>query len=297
MAAKMPAKSILRQPSPKPKSTLSDEQKAQAERERRNLGIALHHASRIQSQKDIQAQILSDIERLIDFPHGSSFTPSEASNFVSLAQPFQPSDFDSLVEERRIDGKCGYALCSQAPRSGTMGSSAAWKLKGKGAEDYCSNDCLRKALYVKAQLSEVPAWEREPGQQPEIMLHQDDRPSVEREPPKVAVANDIHKHVANDLALERGETAASFRPGQVMTSAVVEKSSNSHKSIATGKPPALSHTAIEGYEPAHLSAQGVTRLESPVRFSDQGVDDLASQDIGEFENDAWHDLFDHVNKR
>ena len=67
-------------------------------------------------------------------------------------------------------------MCSQAPRAQTLGSSAAWKLKA-GAGDFCSNTCARKALYLKAQLSEVPAWEREHGHRVEILLHEDDRPA------------------------------------------------------------------------------------------------------------------------
>ena len=297
MAAKVPAKSILKQQAPHPKPTLSDEQKAQAERDRRNLGIALQHANRIQHQKDVEAQILSNIETLLGFPAGSSFTSSEASKFVSLIHPFQPSDFDSLIEERRIDGKCGYALCSKAPRSVTLGANAAWKLKAKGGGDYCSNDCLRKALYVKAQLSEVPAWEREPGQQAEIVLHEDDRSSTVSSDEHAA--DRVQKRVANEreLALERGETASSFKPGQVMTPTVVEGSNGSRKSTNTFNTTTSSHMAIEGYEPYSGYKQTQSQTQPVEESSGYNVDPSEDHNVDHHEEDAWRDLFDNMNKR
>lgn len=296
MTSKVPARSILKTEAPKPKPTISEEQKAKAERDRRNLGIALHHANRIQNQKEIKAQILSSIETLVDFPTGCTFTSAEASKFASLVQPFQPSDFDSLVEERRVDCRCGYALCSDTPRSVTLGSSAAWKLKGKGAGDYCSNDCLRKALYVKAQLSEVPAWEREPGQQPDVVLHQDDRPSAILS--RWTASARVPGQVANehDLAVERGETAASFRPGQVMASTIVEKTNISGNASNIVNHNLSSHTAIEGYEPRKRTKHSP---ESTLPADDDGdgyVGSITTQDVGDEENDAWRELFKNVER-
>lgn len=297
MATRVPAKSILKQTPPEPKPTLSDEEKAKAERDRRNLGIALHHANRIQHQKDVQAQILSSIETLLDYPASKTPTAAESSKFASLVQPFQPSDFDSLVEERRIDRKCGYALCSNAPRAASLGASAAWKLKGKGAEDYCSNDCLRKALYVKSQLSEVPAWEREPGQQLQIVLADGDAASK--------MDNAAHRlqgqaSSKDELALERGETASSFKPGQVMTSKVVEKTTVVHKPAVISKPTSSSHTAIEGYEPTLEYEQ--QQLETSQPDIDDMIADHASSDTrapaaDSDEREAWQDLFDNIDKR
>jgi hypothetical protein len=297
MATRLPAKSILKQTPPASKPTLSDEEKAKAERDRRNLSIALHHANRIQQQKDVQAQILSNIETLLDYPATENPTAAESSQFVSLVQPFQPSDFDSLVEERRINKKCGYALCSNAPRAASMGASAAWKLKGEGAEDYCSNDCLRKALYVKSQLSEVPAWEREPGQQPQIVLEGGDATCT--------ADSTAHHHqdrgtTKDELAHERGETASSFRPGQVMTSNVVEKATVVHKPGDTAKSTPSSHTAIEGYEPTMGFEQQHLETNQP-DIDDMIVDRTSSHANAPVadsdEREAWRDLFDNIDKR
>ena len=296
MSTKVPAKSILTQQPTTPKPTLSDEQKAQAERDRRNLGIALHHANRIQYQKDIEAQILSSIEILLDFPASESYTPAEASKFITLVQPFQPSDFDSLIEERTTNGKCGYALCSKPPRSVTIGPSVVWRLKGKGAGDYCSNDCVKKALYVKAQLSEVPASERGPNEQPEIVLYEDDPPSIASS--STDKATSFQERVANDreLALERGETTASFKPGQVMTSAIINKPSNSHKPLATIKNTPSSHKNIEGYEPRHGSKQTSTTAKSIAGIDlEEMIEAEPATDDGE--DDSWRDLYRNIDRR
>lgn len=300
MASKVPAKSILKQGTAASLPTITDEQKEKAERDRWNLGVALFHANKIQSQKDVQAQILANIEVLLDFPADPVFTSSEASRFARLLQPFQPSDFDNLVEERRADGKCGYALCANSPRSSKLGSNVAWKLKGQGAGDYCSNACLEKALYVKAQLSETPVWERAPIQQPQIILHADDRPS--KDTPQVAVEDTAAQRVANDqeLAHERGDTKTSLRPRQVMSDTIVEKSNVSHgpATLVIGSVPP--HDAIEGYIPAQAGKQARrTTHETASRNGDTS----GYQDVGvnrshvNEDEEAWNDLFNNMDKR
>ncbi|KAI5366063.1 putative Rtr1/RPAP2 domain-containing protein [Septoria linicola] len=256
MAAKAPVKSILKQPSTQKAPALTDEQKAKAENDRKNLNVALYHANRIQLRKSVEARILDNITLLIDYPASTNFSSKEAVSFVQLVKLFQPSDHDSLVEERTIDGRCGYALCSNPPRSQTMGKAAEWKLK-KGMGDWCSNDCAKKGLFIKAQLSEVPAWERERAQQPEIALHEDDQlpedDTTVRRANRAARVNEWREKVANEeeLAAERGETTTGFRPKQVMTDAVIEKKTSS-------KPPRapdadveelLTGGSIEGFQP------------------------------------------------
>lgn len=249
-------KSILRPQRPRKKvPEVSEEQKAQAEKDKRNLEIAMAHANLIQHQKNVEGQILNAITALIDYPANTPFTSQEAFAFTSLVKAFQPSDYDSLIEERRIDGKCGYALCPNQPRSVTMGGSAAWKLK-KGAKDWCSDQCAKKGLYIKTQLSEVPAWERARDQQPNVHLHEDDlardTETAARRAQRAARVDAWRQRVADDdeLAQERGEKATSFRPNQVMTSLIVEK-----KKTAPPKPPefdeefASPYDLIEGYQP------------------------------------------------
>jgi hypothetical protein len=262
MASTAPLKSILRPQPPRKKKVpeISDEQKAQIEKDKRNLDLALQHAHRIQYQKDVETTILNSITALLDFPSSSTFTAREALAFTTLVKNFQPSDYDSLIEERRIDKKCGYTLCPNPPRSVTLGSSAAWKLK-KGAGDWCSDHCAKKALYVKTQLSEVPAWERVREQMPDIQLHEDDQPPesdpVVRRANRAKRVNEWRTKVANDdeLAMERGEKSTSFLPNQVMTSGIVEKKTG------VAKPPEMEgdfvtpYGLIEGHAPRRVVAK------------------------------------------
>ena len=180
-----------------------------------------------------------------------------------------------------------------------MGSSAAWKLKGKGAEDYCSNDCLRKSLYVKSQLSEVPAWEREPGEQSEIILEGDEV--------SVTSQNDARRlreqsESKAELAMERGEAAASFRPGQVMTSAVIEKRIAPNETSVHGTPTSTSHTAIEGFEPTmnFKEEQEFASVELPTAEDlslNNAEIDVPAAATDRDEHEAWQDLFDNIDKR
>ena len=255
MATRIPGKSILKhQTQATSTPTTLDSQKAQTERDQRNLNTALHHAHKFQNQKDVSAQVLNSIVILLEMPATTTFTPKETLAFIDLVQIFQPSDFDSLVEERRIDGKCGYALCSNVPRSLTQGKSATWKLKD-GAGDWCSNDCAKKALYVKSQLNEVPAWEREAEQQPEVLLHESDRlpgrVDEARRARRAARANQRRQVVANEeeLARERGEKPSSFRPKQVMKDVIVEKPSTIYVEPKSIDNASKLYLKIEGYEP------------------------------------------------
>ncbi|CAK4030814.1 Hypothetical predicted protein [Lecanosticta acicola] len=252
MSGRIAVKSIIKQPARKT-PTAADEQKEKVERDRKNLNIALKHAHLIQHRKDVEAAILNSITTLLDFPATSTFTTKEAIAFVSLVKAFQPSDYDSLVEERRIDSKCGYALCRNPPRSQTMGPSSAWKLR-KGMNDYCSDTCAKKSLLVKAQLSEVPAWERVPEQQPDIRLHEDDEPpeieTAMRRANRAARVDAWRQKVAKDeeLAMERGEKTDSMRPNQVMAETVVEKQPKPFK--PSDAEAGIGHySSIEGYQP------------------------------------------------
>lgn len=309
MTTKGPSKSVLKKRTP---NEPTDEQKAKADRDKRNLDLALSHANRIELRKKIELQILANIETLMELPSTPASPQQDARKFTTLIHPFQPSDFASLVEERRINGSCGYTLCSNPPRSETLGPSASWKLKGKGAEDFCSTACVRRALYVKAQLSQVPAWERVGGEQGEVVLPPSDddgengdgvmeRVRAAREEGKVGVAN------RRELAAERGEEATSFKPRQVMMDSVVEKARK--KGAGAPEFPTVSreaaYGAIEGYEPKFASVErddedasddgdeGVQNAQavsfsSEVRSKSKG--DEADDAFDEEEEAAWREL-------
>lgn len=148
----------------------------------RHLAIALHHARQIQARKDTEAVILSRIIDLVDLPTtphatASSPSPEDVQTFTSALVPFQPSDYDNLILERNIEGHCGYTLCPEEHRKEhpTGKFRIVWGPKGSGPngrgkemkvvpkeklEMWCSDKCAERAMYIKVQLSEVPAWER-----------------------------------------------------------------------------------------------------------------------------------------
>lgn len=283
-------KSILRPQRPRKKAPeVTEEQKAQADKDKRNLEIAVAHANLIQHQKNVEGQILNAITALIDYPSATPFTTKEALMFTSLVKSFQPSDYDSLIEERRIDGRCGYTLCANPPRSITMGGSAAWKLK-KGAGDWCSEPCAKKGLFIKTQLSEVPAWERSRDQQPDVQLHEDDLPpenqTAVRRANRAARVDTWRQKVAasEDLAQERGEKPTSFRPNQVMTNLIVEK-----KQTAAPKPPefdeefASPYDLIEGYQPKPMPKREGSKKDAP---GDSDEDEDRDEDADDLDDDS-----------
>lgn len=316
MATKVPAKSILKQPS-QPSQEEQDEQKATAAKNKRHLDIALQHAYLIQHQKDTQDQILKHLELLIDWPASPQPTAKEAADFLQLISIFQPSDFDDLVEERRIDAKCGYPLCLNEPRGRKLKDSETWKLK-KGAGDWCSNECAKKALFVKTQLSSIPAWERIPGQQPVIQLHEDDKhllPTTQRGQSD-AEAQMLKQRAAekSELAMERGEQAASFRPNQVMLDQIVEKTPGTRNGAERGPQVQFeaSATAIEGYEPGGpvarktpkkltASVSNTTSKSEPskqhVQPAEAEADSSEDEQTDEDDEQQWRDMLAHVRQK
>lgn len=152
----------------------------------RHRAIALHHAHRIQAQKDTEALILDHILTLSsDFP--SPATPdaahpssSDAQTFKSCLAPFQPADYDNLIQERNIEGLCGYGLCPREHRrEDSTGGAGTFRIRygapgsgpgGRGREMnivpkeklemWCSDACAERALYIRVQLAQEPVWER-----------------------------------------------------------------------------------------------------------------------------------------
>ncbi|KAI7513979.1 hypothetical protein KC347_g1115 [Hortaea werneckii] len=261
MSTKVPVKSILKQ-QPSTANNPTEEQQTKAQKDRDNLKLALKHANLIQHQKDVQALILRCIETLLDFPPSPpAAEQTAASQFRDAVTLFQPGDYDDLIEERRIDARCGYALCKREPRISTVGDSASWKFP-KGAADYCSNVCWKKSLHVKTQLSEVPVWERDPRVPVIVRLPDEDQPQPTHRPDEgdrqtqrsgPVIAGPIEQE---ELALERGEKAASFRPAQVMHDRIVEKRETVFKPLSSLDQAQISSTSIEGYEPKRKGQKG-----------------------------------------
>ena len=214
------------------------------------MAIALHHAHRIQAQKDMEALILDRILDLVTFPRSSMADPSLPSPedtrvFKDALVPFQPADYDNLIQERNIEGLCGYGLCPREHRSddraGRTGAGTfriRYGAKGSGPggrgremnivpkekwEMWCSDDCAERALYLRVQLAEEPVWERRGdtggGGGRDLVLLEEGRGLLQHQPHqqdkgKAATVGQVTDqlggmHMHDDLALERGDSTSS----------------------------------------------------------------------------------------
>ncbi|CUS08089.1 unnamed protein product [Tuber aestivum] len=129
--------------------------------------IALSHAHSIQIRKVLELSILTSLEQLVDFP----LPDSTSTDLKCHLRYFQPSDFDSLMEERRICDKCSYPLCPNPPKRLAGGGKSTYALVNKGKktmrfvekeklERFCSDICARQGLWLRIQLNPEPAWTR-----------------------------------------------------------------------------------------------------------------------------------------
>ncbi|KAJ4335495.1 hypothetical protein N0V95_008880 [Ascochyta clinopodiicola] len=271
-----------------PKSILKKTHAPVAERDgkpvnQRHLDVALHHANIIEQRKAVEAQVLDAIMTLMEFPPSPNAdaqrpSPADARAFEETVATFQPADYDALIEERNIADKCGYALC---PKPKARARSTAKKqfvdtdrgveiVDRKVLEVWCSDDCAKRALYVKVQLNEEPAWLRSGGHGDKIELmvenahelrttlpvrtkqHAAPAPAKTHDEDDLDAAWAAHDDAAAELALERGE-----KPGDVtkandtlVRDIITERAS----SQAPPQPPSLpagSTMAIEGHIPRH----------------------------------------------
>ena len=186
----------------------------------RNRELAVHHALVIQRQKDVESAILDSVEALIEYPINTIDPahphPSDIEDVKRHFATFRPSDFDSVVEERNLDEKCGYVLCPR-PRI-KQNTSAKYRLlqgrnlrvvKTSELEKWCSKDCAKRALYLRVQLDEAPPWERAANIDGKLELYGEAQASH---------TNEDMDHMTDDLqrlALERGDPMNSFRAKSV----------------------------------------------------------------------------------
>lgn len=234
---------------PNPRQPLSEQQKkdflSRPGAEPRHLALALHHAQQIQAQKDTEALILHRILDLVSFPSSStadpaSPSPDDAAAFKSAMPPFQQADYDNLIQERNIEGLCGYCLCPRERRR-EEGSSAGYRIvwgpKGSGPggrgremdivpreklEMWCSDECAERAMYIRVQLAEEPVWERraDDARAKNILLLEEGRAAEQTQKgkgmasvgPSVDIAEGVKRLDIQDsdagssaLALERGD--------------------------------------------------------------------------------------------
>lgn len=222
MASPTPLKSILKKPSD-PSATTSS----------RNQEVALYHANLLQQRKDVELEILLSTETLIDYPlaaapySASNPSPSDIEQFKVILRLFQPSDYDALILERNINERCGYTLCpnnrvtdGKAGRYRIVKMAKDFKVVDRAeVEKWCSQACAKRALYVRVQLSESPAWERENyGGDVELLTEPKSEVEFGEKVGKVELRDaepDTKKQDAADLALERGDKGLAAKTGLV----------------------------------------------------------------------------------
>ena len=186
----------------------------------RNRELAMHHALVIQRQKDVESAILDSVEALIEYPKNTMDPAHPDSSDIEDVKKhfaaFRPSDFDSVVEERNLDEKCGYVLCPR-PRI-KQNTSAKYRLlqgqnlrvvKTSELEKWCSKDCAKRALYLRVQLNEASPWERSASVDGKLELYGE---------AQALHTNEVVDHMVKDLqrlALERGDITNSFRTNSV----------------------------------------------------------------------------------
>ncbi|KAI9800877.1 MAG: hypothetical protein M1825_003660 [Sarcosagium campestre] len=152
----------------------------------RHRAIALDHARDIQFRKDVETLIFDSICTLLSYPPHDPPTPGDVQEVEKQLALFTRTDYDALVEERNIDGRCGYALCSR-PRQ-LQNTTARFRILGKtgkgeklhvvptkAMERWCSDDCARRMAYLRVQLAEEPAWARAEDAQPKLHIMNEER--------------------------------------------------------------------------------------------------------------------------
>jgi len=239
----------------------------------RNLQIALHHAKLLQDRKDIEVEILNSLEELIDFPtsqHSSPAQPNaeDLARFRSIIIPFQISDYDALIEERVAASKCGYVFCPKPLKKESAGGNYMRLVWGTGRgnelkivpnqkyETWCSKACAKRAMFIKVQLSETPAWDRASASSKtkiEVLRETDvDAQNALQAQMARLVMDDGNEDGTREamelLASERGESTKSAKVATVM-SAQLKENQNVNAPQAPSFIGGQMSGTIEGYLP------------------------------------------------
>lgn len=281
-------------------STVPQGKQSTPEQHQRNLNVALSRAFVIHHQKDVEAQILADIEELAELPRSHTPAEADAAFLLKALSSFRPSDFDDLVAERVSQQRCGHALCPNQPvasKSRNHGINKHIQGGTDSSQQWCSNLCMEKSLWLKRQLNATPAWERQ--RTARILLHPGDRSVEERlnvdESPRTFPASGQAE--AEELAQERGDDAVSWKPGHVMADGLVER-----PSVQIPHPPeeidALkqAHT-IDGFRPAQNSSRSMEKPGSafePTEMAVRADNGKHNQSDAIDEDQSWSDMFTHL---
>ncbi|MCJ1453042.1 hypothetical protein MMC28_003387 [Mycoblastus sanguinarius] len=283
-------RSILKTPTSTTTASISS---AARSREDRNKETALYHAELLQQRKDVEALILASTEALLDFPLPTADpahpSPKDANFVKNSLKPFRPSDYDSLIEERNIDKQCGYVLCPHPNRQedtkaryrilqgGGKGQDAFKVVQKQFLERWCSDGCGKRALYIKVQLNEEPAWTKAGTSSGDIVLLEDtqgDKQDLNGTAALIAGLKTLDMNLGEEqiienmkaLAIERGDGNAPSRSFGLTEVNIQENRKASRKPPFTpeithrdGESSGL-HDSIEGYAPKIFSKKAEGKI-------------------------------------
>lgn len=248
--------------------------RTEEERQARNREIAIQHATILQHRKDLESQILDSVIELSTYPPSPATTaanptPEDAAGFRKLVRLFQPSDYDELVEERNVNGLCGYSLCPN-PKRGGKEKGGDWVVRNglvvsrKEWEAWCSNACKKRGLYVKVQLSESAAWERAGMPDIEIDLLEEEKENKQPETEADKTARQLADMKLRDQELSAEDKAAlAMERGDSVTQPAAVKVSLKEKEVRPidvfddgAFEDVDDHAAVDGYRVKSLPIRG-----------------------------------------
>ncbi|KAI9010974.1 Rtr1/RPAP2 family-domain-containing protein [Phycomyces nitens] len=117
---------------------------------------------------------------------------STEETLQKAAAVLQPQSYAEVVEERSVQGQCGYPLCDNPPKA--QQSRYHISLSHRKVYDlsdlamFCSEDCLQKSKYYSLQLSEEPVWGRDLSQPTNVHIvlrNENIKQALEREKERV----------------------------------------------------------------------------------------------------------------
>lgn len=248
----------------------------------RNRDIALYHANLLQQRKDAESLILSSTEILVDFPSFQTLDPSrpylgDANYAKNLLKPFQPLDYDSIIEERNINKKCGYILCPRPNKQeNTMAKYRILQHHTRGAhnlkiverhmlERWCSDECGKRALHIKVQLNDEPVWMRASDWSGRIAFLDEgiDTAGLIEQTQNLSVGDGFEEErlasAMKELAIKRGDVKS---PGKLSGLVGIDIRENVHVGASSERGLNFSdshaiHGALEGYVPKFGDWKGV----------------------------------------
>ncbi|KAI7862666.1 Rtr1/RPAP2 family-domain-containing protein [Spinellus fusiger] len=147
-------------------------------------------AASAQQRKVSQDLVFHWQEKLFSAPFISHDVLQQAATVL------QPQSYQEIIEERSVQGQCGYPLCEKTLPSSTHVSRYRISLSQRKVYDltdmamFCSQACLQKSRYYSMQLSEEPVWGRDstkPVHVHVVLAQEDIKQAVQKEKERMRV--------------------------------------------------------------------------------------------------------------